>query len=421
MRRTHHTASHEVSGWPGLALVLLVLAVRAKQQCECEKIALPAKLSRASVQEFVIPASIPTRELPRQLVLLKVPETGSSTAANLLNEIADHVGVPAWLSGSKTEFDKVVATSAKSAPKWSLGHYPYGDWIATHFDDPVLVTTARDPMARLASHTEKRAQRGEINCNRANERCSCDKGVGVAVKFWGVSGRNTLASAEETAKATAAKFDSIWITERYNESLVAFAVAHRLRLGDVLPPLAKYHKPHEHVSGESQPLRARIRAACEQQASKATDLELERRVYELASARLDDQLRALTVAGVEAYRLVSSFSEYLDATMSLGKSRKSSQKHNTTSRRYLNNAQTTLILDDCARRCIAGALNTKIRVVYDAPPAEKPLKPGHTPFHNRYPSERPTGGYRTSRTSKSHERRGHGAKKPLIKHHRGNR
>lgn len=420
MRRAHHTASHEVAGWQGLALVLLVLAVRAKQQCECEKIALPTKLSRAAVQEFVIPASIPTRELPQQLVLLKVPETGSSTAANLLNEIAVHLGVPAWLSGSKIEFEKVVATSSKSAPKWSLGHYPYGDWIATHFDDPVLVTTAREPMARLASHTEKRAQRGEIDCNGAFKRCSCDKGVGVAVKFWGISGRNTLVSAEETAKATAARFDSIWITERYNESLVAFALAHRLRLGDVLPPLAKYHRPQEHVSGESQSLRARIRAACEQQASMAADLELERHVYALASARLDNQLRALTVAGVEAYRLVSSFSAYLDAAMSLGKSRKMPHKHNSTSHRNLDIAQTTLILDDCARRCIASALNAKIKVVYDAPPADKNVEAARSPIRSRYSSDRKTG-YRTSRTSTSHERRGRSAKKSLVKHHLENR
>lgn len=184
--------------------------------------------------------------------------------------------------------------------QWSLGHYPYGDWVDT-YDNPLLITTTRAPLARLTSYAAKHH--------------SC-KGTSVALRFWGSRSPDVILS----------RFDEIWITERYNESLVAFALRYRLRLGDVLPPLAKFH-----------------RRTLEVRCGMSTDLDIEERVHERASRRLDERL-----AHVDS-RLVAVFSKYLDRAMSLGRTRVK---------------DATLLMDDCARRCVADALNAAVRITY---------------------------------------------------------
>lgn len=361
-----------------LGLDLCIVVVSSKQSCDCKKIEVP---DYSEAQEYLIPKSFSSRELPKQLVLVKVPETGSSTAANLLSLVADKVGAPTWQSGSKVDFERVISGPSKSSPKWSLGHYPYGEWVADHFDHPLLVTTAREPLARVASHTEKRAQRGEIDCDdleNSASSCSCEKGLGVAVKFWGVK-QNDKLSLDDMARAVVHKFDSIWITERYNESLVAFAVSHRLGLGDVMPPLAKYHRPHDQPVVGALSLRSRIHSVCADQARHAADVEIERRVYALASSKLDHQLKALTKAGIDANRLVKSFTDYLDIAMSLGKTRPKYPVKNSTQ-------QTTLLLDDCTRRCVADALNANVKLVYESSSSKKSSQSSSHKRHHHLPT-----------------------------------
>ena len=212
----------------GAALALVTAA--ARRDCRCEDLALAR---RAPVpRRVVVPAAFASRNLSSQVALLKVPETGSSTAANVFAELAAKFKRPAWVSMRPGEFERVVAAPARTAPKWALGHRGWGPWLRDHFDERVvdLATTARAPAARLASSAEKRLLRGEP--------ADCERGAGVALKFWGVDAqKGPAAGARHFLKV----FDDVVVTERYNESLVALALRRRLQLGDVLPPLAKYH------------------------------------------------------------------------------------------------------------------------------------------------------------------------------------
>jgi hypothetical protein len=184
---------------PLWCVAVLALAT-AKKSCRCSDLALDGGADR----RVTIPASFASRRLSRQLVLLKVPETGSSTMSRLLEELAAGSRRPTWASTDRAEFDAVVRESARDAPKWALGHRGWGHWLHEYFDGPTvdLITTARDPMRRLASSAEKRLLRAEP--------ADCGRAVGVALKFWGVDARRGLAAAR-----SAAKFDTMILMERY--------------------------------------------------------------------------------------------------------------------------------------------------------------------------------------------------------------
>ena len=222
-------AGSSVRWW--CAVALLAQRVAGAKPCDCGALAELVGGSsprRAERERVAVPSSFLSRNLSSQVVLLKVPETGSSTAANLLAELARSRRMPSWVSTHAGEFEHVISEPPRSAPKWALGHRGWGPWLHDYFDGPLvdLITTARSPMARLASSAEKRLLRGEA--------ADCARGLPVALKFWGVDAKRGLDAARQMAK-----FDTVVLTERYNESLVAFAARHRLQLGDVLPPLAK--------------------------------------------------------------------------------------------------------------------------------------------------------------------------------------
>ena len=131
----------------GAALALVTAA--ARRDCRCEDLALAR---RAPVpRRVVVPAAFASRNLSSQVALLKVPETGSSTAANVFAELAAKFKRPAWVSMRPGEFERVVAAPARTAPKWALGHRGWGPWLRDHFDERVvdLATTARAPAAPL--------------------------------------------------------------------------------------------------------------------------------------------------------------------------------------------------------------------------------------------------------------------------------
>ena len=132
-----------MTGRFGAALALVTAA--ARRDCRCEDLALAR---RAPVpRRVVVPAAFASRNLSSQVALLKVPETGSSTAANVFAELAAKFKRPAWVSMRPGEFERVVAAPARTAPKWALGHRGWGPWLRDHFDERVvdLATTARAP------------------------------------------------------------------------------------------------------------------------------------------------------------------------------------------------------------------------------------------------------------------------------------
>ena len=132
----------------GAALALVTAA--ARRDCRCEDLALAR---RAPVpRRVVVPAAFASRNLSSQVALLKVPETGSSTAANVFAELAAKFKRPAWVSMRPGEFERVVAAPARTAPKWALGHRGWGPWLRDHFDERVvdLATTARAPAPRTS-------------------------------------------------------------------------------------------------------------------------------------------------------------------------------------------------------------------------------------------------------------------------------
>ncbi len=68
------------------AALLLTAAAAVKRECACNE-----------VYDHSKPVTVPhnlTSPLPKQLVLVKVPETGSSTTAQLLADLASRRSIP---------------------------------------------------------------------------------------------------------------------------------------------------------------------------------------------------------------------------------------------------------------------------------------------------------------------------------------
>ena len=107
-----------------LVACALASASKPARPCDCGALA-----GAGAAERHVVPPSFASRNLSAQVVLLKVPETGSSTAANLLAEIAAARSIPSWVSTKSGEFDRVVAAPGRTAPKWALGHRGWGAWL----------------------------------------------------------------------------------------------------------------------------------------------------------------------------------------------------------------------------------------------------------------------------------------------------
>lgn len=335
-----------------VAFGVLASARKDGRGCRCDDLAGP----RTAPRVYDVPVGFRTHNLSSQVVLMKVPETGSSTASNLLVELAAKRQRPTWSTMGNDGFEDVVVNAPIDAPKWAIGHKPWGPWLARHFDPDVvdLVTTARDPGARLASWFEKRRLRGDGG--------ACADGANVALKFWGLDASK---SPEKTAKAALDRFDEVIVTERYNESLVAFALRRRLQLGDVLPPLAKYHAPSSSSSGQ-QKTRDDATKACEKVPPRA--LASEKAVHDAASARLDATFDELRTAGVDVDALVETFRNYLDAAMTSG----ARHVYKTFGKRAESGSD-TLIMNACFRKCAILGLDRAVVLRYGGPP--HPRKP----------------------------------------------
>ena len=341
----------------GAALALVTAA--ARRDCRCEDLALAR---RAPVpRRVVLPAAFASRNLSSQVALLKVPETGSSTAANVFAELAAKFKRPAWVSMRPGEFERVVAAPARTAPKWALGHRGWGPWLRDHFDERVvdLATTARAPAARLASSAEKRLLRGEP--------ADCERSAGVALKFWGVDAqKGPAAGARHFLKV----FDDVVVTERYNESLVALALRRRLQLGDVLPPLAKYHGGGGRAGAAARtPTRAEAVRRCAATArGGSAELAVERAIHAAASARLDATLGELRERGVDVDALLAAFAEHLHAAMTSGARHVAKALGRPTSPAA---GADTLIMSLCFRRCAIAALDRAVVLEYPGPEAPR--------------------------------------------------
>lgn len=338
----------------GAALALVTAA--ARRDCRCEDLALAR---RAPVpRRVVVPAAFASRNLSSQVALLKVPETGSSTAANVFAELAAKFKRPAWVSMRPGEFERVVAAPARTAPKWALGHRGWGPWLRDHFDERVvdLATTARAPAARLASSAEKRLLRGEP--------ADCERSAGVALKFWGVDAqKGPAAGARHFLKV----FDDVVVTERYNESLVALALRRRLQLGDVLPPLAKYHG-HAGAAARTPTRAEAVRRCAATARSGSAELAVERAIHAAASARLDATLGELRERGVDVDALLAAFAEHLHAAMTSGARHVAKALGRPTSPAT---GADTLIMSLCFRRCAIAALDRAVVLEYPGPEAPR--------------------------------------------------
>ena len=345
-----------VSGMaPPLARALLLWCVasttHARKGCQCSDL----RLEEATESRVVIPRTFASRRLSAQLVLLKVPETGSSTATRLLEELGEALERPVWSSVDRAEFDAVVKDSGRDAPKWALGHRGWGGWLHAYFHGPSvdLVTTARLPADRLASSAEKRLLRAEPP--------DCARAAGVALKFWGIDARRGLDAAR-----AASKFDTVILMERYNESLVAFALRHRLQLADVLPPLSKYHAGAEHGEKRAQARRA-CAAAVDLEASP--ELKIERAIYDGAAADLDATFAELRSAGVDVEALLKAFTGHLHAAMTTGADHKTKAMGRVDASAGLD----TLIMNVCVRDCAVAALRRSVVLDYPGPEAPRPF------------------------------------------------
>ena len=153
--------------------------------------------------------------------------------------------------------------------------FPSGPWptevlvtgSGPNFNQAFVIGTARSPEARLRSWVSKHPKR------------PCQQGASIALKFYGIAGSSPGRIRRKLFQQIRERFKSWFVLERYNESLVAFALKHRLPLGDVLPPLSKYH-------GSS---RYRDTPTCEGNAMRKL-LATEAAVHAHASRQLDETL-----------------------------------------------------------------------------------------------------------------------------------
>ena len=354
-------------------LLLGVLVRRGRSghhECACDSAEVVGALGAVVARRYRVPSS---KELSRQLVLIKIPETGSSTAALLLSEIAAKRGIPCWQHGGDLSFSAAIEKRPRSAPKWALAHRGWGPWVEEHFDRKArqVVTTTRAPLRRLYSRAEKRLLRGEP--------VECDKGTEVALRFWASDrdARKGLGLAK-IAESVVRKFEDVWVMERYNESLVAFALTHRLSLGAVLPPLAKYHGAREgsaagHRGGngtthdtaggvKKNSYYAKAKTTCDRDKVEETRaFVLEAKVHEAAVSALDARLAKLEAAGVPVAQLVALFARHLHVAMTLGATNRDNSAHYGDARQ----STTTLLMSDCARGCAAASLDANAVLDYD--------------------------------------------------------
>ena len=149
-------------------------AARTSACGPCPARATGAPRLRVEVRDF--------EPLPRRLVLVKVPETGSSTAANLLASLAAKRNATCYLPGA------AECGADASAADWQLAHDAPGTKFALH------VTTAREPMARAVSKAMKACEVGVCDYKKKKKKackekaCSC-AGATLVTRQWGVGSR----------------------------------------------------------------------------------------------------------------------------------------------------------------------------------------------------------------------------------------
>ena len=321
-------------------ILALATAAAVKRDCVCDP---PYSHSKT----IPVPSNL-TAPLPKQLVLIKVPETGSSTTAQLLADLAARRRIPCWVPGAWKDntplsFEDAVEKTGKHVEKWALAHRGAGDWVSENFNQAFVIGTTRRPEARLTSWAAKHPKR------------PCQQGASIGLKFYGIAGSSKTNASEALAQIRQ-RFSSWFVLERYNESLVAFALRHRLPLGEVLPLLAKYH------GGSTASA-----LTCDAPGVRQL-LDTEAAVHEHASQQLDETLAAFRhVLDVDA--LLKAFENALDGMMARGRWRNNSE----TGR----GAGTTLLIGDCARECAAQALDAQVRLRFDT--ADVKEEGGETP------------------------------------------
>jgi len=277
-------------------ILALATAAAVKRDCVCDP---PYSHSKP----IPVPSNL-TAPLPKQLVLIKVPETGSSTTAQLLADLAARRRIPCWVPGAWKDntplsFEDAVEKTGKHVEKWALAHRGAGDWVSENFNQAFVIGTTRRPEARLTSWAAKHPKR------------PCQQGASIGLKFYGIAGSSKTNASEALAQIRQ-RFSSWFVLERYNESLVAFALRHRLPLGEVLPLLAKYH------GGSTASA-----LTCDAPGVRQL-LDTEAAVHEHASQQLDETLAVFRhVLDVDA--LLKAFENALDGMMARGRWRNNSE------------------------------------------------------------------------------------------------
>ena len=258
--------------------------------------------------------------LDSSLLLLKVPETGSSTAAHVLGRLAAEKGISCWGS---------PVCGNTTTGRWSLGHRPWEAATKGKKRHLHIVSTIRDPIDRIVSHSEKLIYNGENPCGdrfllstseirRRRDRkvggrkCTCEAGLSIACTFWSDAKRrcsesNLVANEKLAVDVMEHKVDDLWVFERYNESLVLFALKHRLQLGDVFPFLSKYHVLDDAATKK----RNLLTAKCSREVGTKPILHFERHLHKLANEKLDDDIASFQAQDVDVPKLIAIFESHL--------------------------------------------------------------------------------------------------------------
>lgn len=261
---------------------------------------------------------------------------GGTTLAGVLRTICAHYGtaclnpLPGRIGWKKVEEIRDAAEAAVAVGYEHVAVSNHGAYLPQakrHLGKPpvLLFTTVRHPVARVLSayfynligkhrsHEGVPAEEGAqcVAALRAGKLCALMKGFKEHyVHDEGVFGRNHIfkyiAGGKETAQAAFGQYDFVFITERFDESLVVFMLKYGLEMRDIAY-LKMKDRSGTYPRSEDMPQWVRDFIL--------TRNELDLKLWKLGIAALDGEIEQLRAAGhdvegaMERYRLMQAVVE----------------------------------------------------------------------------------------------------------------
>lgn len=224
----------------------------------------PTNTERANLQLLSVKgprASCPYYEsipspFPASFWYIKNPKTGSSTLAGVFRSIAAHHGIAMVMPPPFTpilafnELHKGLQRLYKRSEHVGVAnHISFSQKAASLFQPPFLLfTSVREPLSQFRSWCIEQCLHRRLNDGQRKEAKRC---FDTNVDEWMIVAqtmeddrqleyiRDAASTTNSSVEAAAAQYDFIFVQERLDESLVAFAVLYNLDFTDIVPLSAK--------------------------------------------------------------------------------------------------------------------------------------------------------------------------------------